>query len=238
TLDPFTWNNSAGNNNTTNNGKPDVMAGQYKDIKGWMFQFGRQADGHQFRNSTVVNGQPTIAQYNANPASHTNFYYHVNTAYYDWVTDPTSAAAQSRWGRDTSTDLNKPKHATDPCPPGWKIPTIWHYVYIMNGVLVSDNTVFSNSQATANTLSQGINGNKIGDELYMEAGGWRATTHPNQNVNQCGEHTHYWTTTLAPPSINGNNVTYCWSNIGYGGGWFYCATNPPTTGAAVRCVAE
>jgi hypothetical protein len=238
TLDPFTWDNSAGNNNTTDNGKPDVMDGQYKDIKGWLFQYGRQADGGQARNSAVgTSGWPTIAQYNANPTSYGKLYKQAPGTNYDWVTDPTSAAAQSRWGRDTSSDinLNKPKHATDPCPPGWKIPVMWHFAYIMAGTSFNIGTSYTLAQATANTVTF-ANGLKIGNTLFLPAGGWRSGHFTNQNVNQNGEHCHYHTTSALVSASYNSNLTDTFVLVNTG--WIYNDTNGMDVGNHIRCVSE
>ncbi|MDR2627195.1 MAG: hypothetical protein LBC40_04090 [Dysgonamonadaceae bacterium] len=65
-LDPFVWNNSAGDKNANNNSIPDAVAGQYKDIKGHLYQWGRFTDGHQYRNSAQnIGTRPSVSLYNA-----------------------------------------------------------------------------------------------------------------------------------------------------------------------------
>jgi hypothetical protein len=232
TLDPFTWNNTAGDANTINNGKPDVMDGQYKDIKGWMFEYGRQADGGQARNSAVVaTGFPTIDQYNANPANYNNYFRNIDNTYYDWVTDPTSAAAQSRWGRDASADLNKPKHATDPCPPGWKIPVIWHFVYITSGSI--DPLVQAHPASVANPVTW-ASGVKIGTSLFMSGNGWRDASNnagAGGAMRQVGLTSNTWTT-----SSGGTNSSY--SFVYDVSNFLFRSTDCHVSAATIRCVSE
>jgi FKBP-type peptidyl-prolyl cis-trans isomerase len=81
---------------------------------GDLFQWGRADDGHQIRNSPVITTLAPAGQ----QAGHGN-YIRLSADPYDWNEDNSWV---TRWvdedGRTTEAD---------PCPPGWRVPTVGHW---------------------------------------------------------------------------------------------------------------
>ncbi|MDR2005350.1 MAG: fibrobacter succinogenes major paralogous domain-containing protein [Prevotella sp.] len=100
TLDPFTYSNTGG---STEQG-----------IVGSMYQWGRQTDGHEKRNSTLTTTQATNASATL-PAAVIGKRVNNQT---DWYTGNST----NLWGDGTANE-NVKKAENDPCPHGWKIPS-------------------------------------------------------------------------------------------------------------------
>jgi hypothetical protein len=231
-LDPFTWNNTAGDDNRTNNGRPDTTtSGQYKDIKGYLYQWGRYNDGHQYRNSTAtatgtVSGRPSVDQYNAAVAdyksdgtaiSYNKFYSYLNDSNYDWISNEydssPSDVVKKRWGDGTS-NASMDKAQNDPCPLGWKVPSQDQW-----------SSIFWDGTTSGNTL----HGYKVGDALFLPAAGCRYYNDGSlANVSSYG---YYWSSKWNS-SASSNDLYFSGSNI-YPDNHTY-----RTYGFSVRCVAE
>ncbi|NDV97372.1 hypothetical protein D0T84_21085 [Dysgonomonas sp. 521] len=118
---------------------------------GWLFQWGRNADGHQLRNSETTYEQSD----NINPGH--NKYIEVIAA--DWIDD--DVADKLRWG-DDSEGKDQLRGPTDPCPAGWKVPSHLQLLSILYY-----NTNYLNSTAD-------IGGLKIGNGLFLPRPGRRS----------------------------------------------------------------
>jgi uncharacterized protein (TIGR02145 family) len=225
-LDPFLWNNSAGNANVFDNGFADATAGNYKDIKGWMFQWGRPADGHQLRSSSrLTNNHPSMSTYN--PAYFNNFY--INAV--DWISNWTSAAARKRWGDGSigvSSTYDQPKGAFDPCPPGWKVPSQKQWASIFRP---DASKTEAPGSATANTWVWTGNGYKVGDALYLPAAGYR--NNGNAGIYNVGSYGSYWSSNYLSLS---SSLSY---HLSFDSGSINAVNaNDRSYGYSVRCVAE
>lgn len=169
---------------------------------GYLYQWGRNSDGHQLRNSAVSFGPTTPT---------TNFLT-------GW--SPSSTA----WGDGTS-NRNVPKSANDPCPAGYKVPSILQWGSIFRGGATS--SAVNVSTATANTWTLISNGFKVGDNLYLPRAGDRDGAGVVADVGTVAK---YWTT--SPSGANHLMLFISNSTI-------YLTTGGVNRlGYSVRCVAE
>ncbi len=82
---------------------------------GWLYQWGRPADGHESRAS------PTIHQKSAfEVPGHGDFITVDNASPWDWLTSPYNHL----WANESSPN--------NPCPPGFRLPTIAEWVDEVN----------------------------------------------------------------------------------------------------------
>lgn len=195
TLDPF----------TTITGNADGSGG----TKGYLYQWGRPADGYEKRNSAITS---TLATNNTATAPAAVVGKFVGTTTGDWRSGGGEA---SRWGNGTYTDLNMPKAVNDPCPPGWKVPSQkqWASIYT--------NTTTPNIW----TLTGG-NGFKVGTSLFLPFANCRRPDTGAYDSTNCGI---YWTS-----SKNGTS-TY---NVYLNGTVYIANAYVASYGFSVRCVEE
>jgi uncharacterized protein (TIGR02145 family) len=241
-LDPFVWNNSAGDNNTSPNSRPDAVDGHYKDIKGHLYQWGRYSDGHQYRNSTTSTDCPSEADYrtavtnymSSGTISYDKFYPNSNSPY-DWISDSygssPSDAIKNRWGAGTSTDASTPKTQNDPCPLGWKVPSQSQWSSIFWGG-TTDGTF--DKAGAANTItkvneSSTFRGYKVGDALFLPAAGYR--DYSSGLLSTVGSFGCYWSSTWY-------SNTYSFSLLFYSSNIHLSSTTGRANGFSVRCVED
>jgi uncharacterized protein (TIGR02145 family) len=236
-LDPFVW-NAAGNPSVDN----DTTS---YDIKGWLFQWGRFSDGHQYRSSAQnTDTRPSVSEYNAavtdyksssgTAIPYTAFWTRLNTTNYDWVsnTDDTAidADSYSRWGAGTSTEASTAKTQNDPCPPGWKVPSQSQWGSIFWGGMDSgafDKVDAANTITKVNDAGGTFRGYKVGDALFLPAAGARASNNGSlENGNGV-----YWSSTWLS-NTNTLSMHFNSSNITSGRSSYRAG------GFSVRCVAE
>jgi uncharacterized protein (TIGR02145 family) len=227
TLNPFVWNSN----------------GNYvdDDIKGYLYQWGRYSDGHQLRNSSPTGTQiatasvynAAVAAYKTNntpiPTAYTYYFRNsVNGVGSDWVTDGTtnSDAVLYRWGSKVNSNTSTTaKGPNDPCPEGWKVPSQSQWGSIFRGGTTTD----APGTATANTWTWN-NGYKVGDALYLPAGGARFVD--INGLQYVGSVSDYWSSTWSDVSSKSYGSDNNSANVlpAYSGwrGW----------GMSVRCVSE
>jgi uncharacterized protein (TIGR02145 family) len=86
------------------------------DIKGWLFQWGRRADGHQWRSSVSVLGPWDNSNSYQVPSTNTTFYGKFITA--------SLTIYNSDWRTASNgTEWLPGGGSADPCPVGWFIPS-------------------------------------------------------------------------------------------------------------------
>jgi uncharacterized protein (TIGR02145 family) len=118
--------------------------------QGYLYQWGRQSDGHELRNSATQAG-PVAA-----PVANT--FITVIPSPYDWLTPQNS----SLW-------IDASKTVNDPCPAGFKVPSQAQFGGLFRGGMVSGLA----STATNNTWTYTGNGYMVGANLYLPGCGFR-----------------------------------------------------------------
>ncbi|GHT63163.1 hypothetical protein FACS189451_09350 [Bacteroidia bacterium] len=191
-LDPFAWGSST--TDTTS-----------ADIKGWLFQWGRVADGHQWRSSATQAGPVYLPTQDQVPASGTSG----TSASLGIAAAQTYANYNGKFitssGYEYFHDWRTPqigwlwyslRSANDPCPTGWQLPTQSDFATI-----ISDNAFARQapSDATANTWSLTTNGFQIRPDgstatLFLPAAGVRGS---HGAFDYVGSNGHYWSSTAS-----------------------------------------
>jgi uncharacterized protein (TIGR02145 family) len=189
------------------------------DSKGWLFQWGRVADGHQWRSSATVAGPVSISGNAQAPsgADAAKFVMNNGTFPIDWRT-PQHDYLWRSWPDERF-----------PCPSGWKVPSSsdWGALYH------SGSTWGDPSQATANTWYWKNNGYAIRPDgvtttLFLPAAGYRRGT--SAALINVGVDSHYWSST----SVSGAAYTFSFFSSRVSPE----ASNFRSYGFSVRCVAE
>jgi uncharacterized protein (TIGR02145 family) len=105
------------------------------DAKGWLFQWGRAADGHQWRSSASNTTLATITGATQTPSSNPTQFIRSSSHPYDWRQTPYDYLWRN-WNEGHF-----------PCPSGWKVPSSsdWGALYR------SGSTYGAPEQATVNT---------------------------------------------------------------------------------------
>ena len=173
TLDPFTYVS-----------KGDSTS---RDIKGWLFQWGRAADGHQWRNDAAGRtaagpiSLTTDAGVPAGNAAYGKFITNTSTMPYDWRS-PQNDIGWRHW-----------PDADNVCPSGWNIPTADEWSSIFD----AQQTHNAPDAAIANTwtyISYGflLKPDGITTSLFLPCAGLRNI---NGNVVNESYGGHYWSST-------------------------------------------
>ncbi|MDR2805776.1 MAG: fibrobacter succinogenes major paralogous domain-containing protein, partial [Dysgonamonadaceae bacterium] len=206
-LDPFTY--------------KSISDSTSKDIKGWLFQWGRIADGHQWRSSDTITG-PYNSTANIEVPSgdkmYGKFIKNPNMAtFFDWRTPQYDIAWRNYVGDGRM-----------PCPSGWRIPTSdeWGSIYREGssyGMPVA---------ATANTWAWTTSGFQLKPDgtivtLFLPAAGYRDEMGRFTDVSATGL---YWTSESAPgfaaaPIFNEDRVRLV-------------SSGSRVCGFSVRCISE
>jgi len=192
-------------------------------VYGALYQWGRQTDGHQLRSAAWVTG-PYTGPFDANgqiPSSQPAYYGH---AVYNITT-----ATFSDWrSPQDSTLWAKTKTINDPCPSGFRIPTLTEMQSICTNAN-SPNTwtwVSSSAGGTAGVTAK-PDGSTV--TLFLPAAGARSTNMGALNVNS-GTQACLWTSSTAATSssyalFNGTNSISSGSTY-------------RSLGYSIRCLAE
>ena len=180
---------------------------------GSLYQWGRPTDGHQKRNS------PTTTTISKSSIPGNDKFILIKEDKYgtNWAN---IAGGDDLWGDGTQNE-NMPKAANDPCPAGWKVPSM--------GQLRS---IHGTEKNRPNNVTWTGNGLQIGDALYLPAGGTRRRL--TGGLSNVGTEGLYWSsTTLAGRSLytivlynnGGNQITSVLSD-------------GRASGFSVRCITE
>jgi uncharacterized protein (TIGR02145 family) len=153
------------------------------NAKGWLYQWGRVTDGHQWRGSTLKAGPIALTDDASIPAG--NDYYGkfitIGATPYDWRT-PQRDYLWRNW-----------PDGRFPCPSGWRIPSSseWGSIYRDGG------SYGTPAAATVNTwywenMGYGIRPDGSTTTLFLPAAGYRINTGAFYNVGTYGR---YWSST-------------------------------------------
>ena len=198
-LDPFTY--VAGN--------ADGSGGTL----GYLFQWGRPADGHQLRTS----GTTATLSGSGTPG---------NALFIRASSDWTASQNDKLW--NSGTEAAPAKTTNDPCPSGYRVPTKTEWSSIFVG-----GSTFSAaaSSATANTwtwTTTNGGGYKIGSALYLPAAGYRSySAGALQIVGTTG---FYWSST--PDDTDAYNLEFSSSTV------VQQSYSDRADGLSVRCVRQ
>jgi uncharacterized protein (TIGR02145 family) len=192
-----------------------------KDIKGWLFQWGRAADGHQWRGSKNVAGPWNSLSATQVPSS-------ANDYFGKFVTS-TSPENHHSWLTPLRAYLwNSAAASGAPCPTGWVVPAISAFSSIFRD---GTGALRQPSNATANTWLPVAGGllilpNGVDTTLFLPFAGRRTYGAGFQSAGTAGS---FWTTGLGgvqSPAWDVSAQTAAVWNTGYA--W----------GLSVRCVKQ
>jgi uncharacterized protein (TIGR02145 family) len=231
-------------------------------VYGSLYQWGRLADGHQLRNNQqvtqtlatdVIPGHSQLISFREKP--------------YDWITSQDTAAIQypERWGDNGTDNTMNPKTASDPCPEGWRVPSMmqWASIYTptppivgkdIKGLVSSQADVIEGVNVWTWKQPSGASGNNgygymVGEALFLPAGGQRDNT--PLTLSLCGEVGRYWSSTTRHDAVGlygsarllrfqkEDTYTYIYSTRV----WAEAKVDPynygvAVRGSSVRCVSE
>ena len=203
TLDPFS--SVQGETPGINGAGGDGSDGTF----GYLFQWGRTADGHQLLNS------PTTTTLSSSDISG-NGSFILSPITRDWR----STQNDNLWGAT--------KTANDPCPTGWRVPTEAEWASIYGSSDPNPATAVSNKWQWINTTATG--GFQIGDFLFLPAAGFRFCT--DGSFYAVGVTGSYWSTTIS------NDITDMY-DLYFGNTFVIPLTDGSRAhGMSVRCISE
>jgi uncharacterized protein (TIGR02145 family) len=181
---------------------------------GYLYQWGRQTDGHELRNSATQVGTVSAPVANKFITFSAGFPG-------DWI----SPKNDNLWGDGTS-GADPAKATNDPCPTGFKVPSQAQWGGLFRGGFNSG----SSADATQNTWTWTGNGYMIGSNLYLPAGGIR--TVEEGTLGTLGTAGRYWSSTVS------TQVTSAW-NLRMVSDLISPAHSSYRGGAmSIRCIAE
>jgi uncharacterized protein (TIGR02145 family) len=192
---------------------PSGTASTDMTVYGGLFQWGRSKDGHEDRNKASKNGT-------SNSPTPGNTFLHGSS---NWYTG-SSPAPDVLWTAS--------KAANDPCPPGYKVPTMTQWRSIFNGGTGNPTYATINTANTHNSWSLysggGTKGAYSGSTLFLPAAGYRYYSDGSRRT--AGSTGYYWSSTQYSPYAY--YLYFTGDDVGLG---YY--TNR-AHGSSVRCVAE
>ena len=176
---------------------------------GYLYQWGRQTDGHELRNSTTQAG-PVAA-----PVA--NRFITNATSPNDWITPQSNTL----WG-DGTTGADPAKAANDPCPSGFKVPSQAQW----GGLFRTGTTGGAPNTATQNTWTWTGNGFMVGQKLFLPAAGNRQNT----GASQSGQG-RYWSSSTV-------FTNYAYNLYFYSGYVEPNTANSRSYAYSIRCISE
>jgi uncharacterized protein (TIGR02145 family) len=173
---------------TTSSKNTDVPANN-DDAKGWWFQWGRNADGHQWRSSASVAGPVDLGTGTAVPSG--------NAAYGKFITNSDRAKAYDWLYPQYDYLWRNWNDGRFPCPSGWRVPSSaeWGTIYRGGGQYGTPDEATSNVWAWSDSpRGYKIQPNGSTTTLFLPAAGFR---YNNETVSNVGTGGTYWSSTTA-----------------------------------------
>jgi len=173
-------------------------------VYGSLYQWGRQADGHQLRTSPSYPTNDTSPEIGTVSGSDLDVNGQVATtsaAYGKFIKANDGVINDWRSPTDTTLWYNNGKAVNDPCPDGWHVPTVTEWQSIMRnndtaifGIPVSGISFTSgNKWVWSNTATQGwliIPSGSSAATLFLPSGGYRGNT--TSALNMPDTFGYYW----------------------------------------------
>lgn len=145
------------------------------------------------------------------------------------TTSNDNAGSITGWDTATASDnawQDAVKTANDPCPGGFRIPTLVQWEGVANRTLNSHRFVGAWNGSSTN-YSSGV---KIGGALFLPAAGIRNSS--GGWLFSRGQNGNYWTSTAVSGSTRAHYL-----RLG-NGGVFIASEDTRLTGSSLRCIAE
>lgn len=222
------------------------------DCLGDLYQWGRKKDGHQVRTSqtwplSAAGNSTTIAQYNADDAlsdldeygqvksgnnRYGRFIKNTDALPYDWR----STEDDDLWGNDEYVYSHPKSTPGDPCPEGWKVPTIkqWSSVWFGSNFGANPANAATVNEWTWLEVTYTQRGTLLNGALMLPVGGYRNN---NAAITDNNTLACYWATST---NTNNNNSREGWAQqfqfdetYATPQQWAY-----RSTGRSVRCIPE
>ena len=236
----------------TGGGASTARATDALNVHGDLYQWGRKADGHEkrssqsyFTNGTTIQSSPVLdTALDANGQVQGPPDYPAHAAYGKFIKHDSGNAdwrvtqLNTLWDGNEGLGTTRIKTANDPCPQGWRVPTLAEWAAVAD-LDLNDRTVTGtwgdngSAAGTPGRLFKPRNGDATvvttsNATLFLPAAGWRnCSTSAFEYVGIFG---HYWSSTIGsmgafPFGINEGGVSV--AGISY-----------RAFGFSVRCVAE
>jgi uncharacterized protein (TIGR02145 family) len=204
---------------------PNTAASTDSTVYGGLYQWGRPTDGHQIRKHKT---DQTSTPSTTTVPKHGQFIITTNTTNYNWydhaTAGVTTAIRDSLWTKASKAD-------NDPCPTGYKVPTIAQWRSIFNGRTGTSNS-YTDVDGHGNDWtwesSTATKGAYSGSTLFLPAAGSRDSS--DGSLSNAGSYGDYWSSSVI--GTYAYTLRFSSSYVTLGNSYYSRAH-----GFSVRCVA-